>query len=59
MIKHFCDRCGREIHRLNTRTYVQLRDEIGDTPDNAKPEYELCESCEEKLVKFLEVKDAT
>lgn len=54
MIKHFCDRCGKEIPPSNTRTYVQCRDQSGDVSFDFKSEYELCLECKDKLEVFLE-----
>ena len=59
MIKHFCDRCGKEIHKLDERTYVQPLDELHDTPEDMNPEYELCWECKKELKKFLEERNAT
>lgn len=53
MIKHFCDRCGDEIHKNDQRTYVIPKDQDGDTPIAMKPEYELCLKCKQKLIDFL------
>ena len=54
MIKHFCDRCGKEIPPSNTRTYVQCRDQSGDVSFDFKSEYELCLDCKDELEVFLE-----
>ena len=56
MIKHFCDRCGKEVHKLSDRVYLQPLDELHDTPEDMKPEYELCWDCKQELKKFLEGK---
>ena len=59
MIKHFCDRCGNEIPKNDERTYVIVRNQLGDTPIGMKPEYELCLDCKHKFEDFLEGQNAT
>jgi hypothetical protein len=54
MIKHFCDRCGKEIPKNDERTYVTARNQLADICAGMKPEYELCLDCKHKLEKFLE-----
>lgn len=59
MIKHFCDRCGKEIPKNDERTYVSCRNQNGDKSYGMNVEYELCLDCKHKLKDFLEGKDAT
>lgn len=56
MIKHFCDRCGGEIHKNDQRTYVIPKDQDGDKPIGMRVEYELCVNCKHELKDFLEGK---
>lgn len=53
MIKHFCDRCGREIPKNGQKTYVKVVDQDVETPKGMKVEYELCMDCLCELVDFL------
>ena len=57
MIKHFCDRCGKEIPKDGQKTYVKVVDQDVEVPNGMKVEYELCMDCLYKLVDFLEAKE--
>ena len=59
MIKHFCDRCGKEIPKNGQKTYVRVTDQDVEVPKGMKVEYELCMDCLDKLVDLLEGKDVT
>jgi hypothetical protein len=53
MVKHFCDRCGNEIHQKEERIYVRPKDQDADIPIGMKVEYELCLNCKRDLRDFL------
>lgn len=54
MIKHYCDRCGKEIPKNGQKTYVRVRDQREEVPKGVKVEYEICMDCLCALVDFSE-----
>ena len=53
-IRHFCDRCGKQIPPNAIRTYIRPVDQDGDPLlHGPQKEYELCLECREKLEAFL------
>lgn len=54
MIKHYCDRCGKEIPIDGQKTFARIRDGYEEVPKGARVEYETCMDCLEKLCDFLE-----
>lgn len=56
VIKHYCDRCGKEFDFQKGeggRITIQLNDKAFSDPYFYRKEYEFCEDCAESLEKYV------
>lgn len=51
--KFFCDRCGKEIQFVPTEVTVFRRTKKEDTLPEIVKSFDLCENCEEDVVRFI------
>jgi DNA-directed RNA polymerase subunit RPC12/RpoP len=49
MTKYFCDKCGKEVPRLNTMLRIEA--------DDRQREFDLCDECRTGLILYIENKD--